>query len=294
MDGVRMFDQLIGQVDQAATGDDPLSRLEAAVSVGAVVSGQADRLLDHFVEQARRAGHSWTEIGHRLGVSKQAARQRFADRTETSAFQPQLQPRLRACLAQARREAEADGSTEIGTHHLLAGLLAEGVAAAILEKLDVNATAIRDSSHRLFGAPTEPQTASPSMSAEATCALETATHHATTSRGPTERDVVGTEHLLAVLTLDPGSRARRVLNDLHLDIVAIKRELSCHISLNPKPRRRRWWQHRPEATTVCSFCGRPEAVSGRLVAGPGIHICATCVRLAADILDRDDAPTLGS
>jgi hypothetical protein len=50
--------------------------------------------------------------------------------------QPQLRSRLRACLAQAQREAEAERSTEVGTRHLLAGLLAEGVAAAILDRDD--------------------------------------------------------------------------------------------------------------------------------------------------------------
>ena len=37
----------------------------------------ADRLLDHFVAHARGSGMSWTDIGARLGVTKQAARQRF-------------------------------------------------------------------------------------------------------------------------------------------------------------------------------------------------------------------------
>jgi ATP-dependent protease Clp ATPase subunit len=38
-----------------------------------------------------------------------------------------------------------------------------------------------------------------------------------------------------------------------------------------------------------SFCGRSEKLAGRLVAGPGVHICAGCVALAADILKRDAA-----
>jgi hypothetical protein len=31
------------------------------------------RQIDHVVASARQAGHSWTEIGGKLGVSKQAA-----------------------------------------------------------------------------------------------------------------------------------------------------------------------------------------------------------------------------
>jgi hypothetical protein len=34
-------------------------------------------LIGHFVDQARRSGASWTEIGKSMGVTKQAAQKRF-------------------------------------------------------------------------------------------------------------------------------------------------------------------------------------------------------------------------
>jgi hypothetical protein len=37
----------------------------------------AKETLHHWVEAARRAGMSWTEVGRLLGISKQAAQQRF-------------------------------------------------------------------------------------------------------------------------------------------------------------------------------------------------------------------------
>jgi ATP-dependent protease Clp ATPase subunit len=40
---------------------------------------------------------------------------------------------------------------------------------------------------------------------------------------------------------------------------------------------------------MCSFCGRPEKVAGRLVAGPGVHICGNCVALAGQILHPEAA-----
>ena len=40
----------------------------------------ADHLVGHFVDQARRSGASWTDIGRSMGVSKQAARKRFNPR----------------------------------------------------------------------------------------------------------------------------------------------------------------------------------------------------------------------
>ena len=37
----------------------------------------ADHLIGHFVDQARRSGASWTDIGRSMGVTRQAAQKRF-------------------------------------------------------------------------------------------------------------------------------------------------------------------------------------------------------------------------
>jgi ATP-dependent Clp protease ATP-binding subunit ClpA len=271
----------VARIEQST--DSPLQRLDEAIALGEALAVEADRVTDHFVRQARESGESWTSIGDRLGVSKQAARKRFVDRVQ-STFPYQFRPRLRACLDQAQREAQADGSTEVGTHHLLAGLLAEGVAAAILEKLGLTAEAIRDSGHRLFGPPLPATDAAPPMSSEARSALDAAAHSARSGAPDSNAaQVVGTEHLLAVLALDPGSRARRILNDLNIDIAAIKRELNCYVTLKPRRRRRHGADFR--GNEACSFCGRPGAEAGQLVAGPGVWICASCVNLAVDVIN---------
>lgn len=185
--------------------------------------------------------------------------------------------------------AQTDGAAEIGTHHLLAGLLAEGVAAAILERLGVTIDAILDSGHRLFGPPGRPGEHVPPMSTEATCAVDAAAHNALKASPDSPRPEVRTEHLLFVLALDAGGRARRVLNDLGTDIAAIKKELECYVTGKPRRRGSRW--KRPAATSgrSCSFCGRSEKLAGRLVAGPGMHICGGCVALAGQILHREAA-----
>lgn len=67
---------LVRAVRQRA-GDDPLDRIEAALLTGEELASGADDLIGHFVTEARDAGCSWTQIGARIGVSKQAARQRF-------------------------------------------------------------------------------------------------------------------------------------------------------------------------------------------------------------------------
>jgi hypothetical protein len=286
--GLSLFDDLVARVNATATSTQPLARLDAAIDVAAEAAAVGDRLLDHVVAQTRQVGCSWTDIGARLGVSKQAARQRFAARTEPlilpAAAQPN--PRLQACLDRAGVEAQQDGADEISTHHLLAGLLAEGVAAAILERLGVSVQAIHEAAHRLFG-PTGPaRDEVPPLSQEATCALDSAARHASTATPDSPCPQVRTEHLLLVLALDLGSRARRVLNDLGTDIPGIKRELACYVGDRPRRRAGRW--KRPAAVgRSCSFCGRSEKVAGHLVAGPGVHICAACVALAGQILDRE-------
>jgi ATP-dependent Clp protease ATP-binding subunit ClpA len=82
-------------------------------------------------------------------------------------FPARTATRLQACLDSASQHARAEGTEEIGTQHLLAGLMAEGVAAAILENLHVNVEAIRGSSRRLFDPSPAPATDEiPPMSTE--------------------------------------------------------------------------------------------------------------------------------
>src|SRR5215467_2430653 len=113
------FDHLLAQVEALAASDDPLDRVDAAVVVAATVRGDADALVDRLVGQARAGGRSWTEIGVRLGVSKQAARKRFIDPTAVSptpVLPPEvtLRPRLRDCLTRADELARYAGAAQVG------------------------------------------------------------------------------------------------------------------------------------------------------------------------------------
>src|SRR6476659_4602431 len=57
--------------------DDELEQLSSAVVAADHLGDLADHLIGHFVDQARRSGASWTDIGRAMGVTKQAARKRF-------------------------------------------------------------------------------------------------------------------------------------------------------------------------------------------------------------------------
>ncbi|WP_344237542.1 hypothetical protein [Actinocorallia libanotica] len=60
------------------------ARLAVASALADALDDTADALVEHFVGNARCAGASWSTIAAVLGVSKQAAHQRFASRPTPS------------------------------------------------------------------------------------------------------------------------------------------------------------------------------------------------------------------
>lgn len=85
---------LVQRVEDAAPGH-VLDQVTAAVSVGAELNRLGDALINVFVDAARQAGHSWTEIGTSLGVSRQAAQQRLG-RFQRVSFDPKGGGRTKA------------------------------------------------------------------------------------------------------------------------------------------------------------------------------------------------------
>lgn len=296
MDGdVWSRDQLIAAVRDRAGSDDPLVLLECASALAAGAGEIADQVVDHFVGAARHAGLSWTVIGERLGVSKQAARQKFGDRIARSAdpgsgavggVTTTIAPRLAECLQAARASAVADDSVT-STQHLLLGLLHAGTAAGVLDNVGATRDKVRRAGSRLF----EPTTVTGPDGRQrrvvgdgaADNALAIA-HRIAARRGQNQ---VRTEHLLYELAVNEGGSARRVLDDLGVDIAQVKKELNQVIPPSPRRRRRRPRKGScDQRDRMCAFCGCTDA--GRpMVAGPGTWICADCVALAVDILADD-------
>jgi ATPases with chaperone activity, ATP-binding subunit len=275
---------LIETVQERAESDEPLVLLETAVAVAGEAGEAADALVEHYVGAARAAGLSWTLIGEPLGVSKQAARQKFAHRLEVSdligdAAQSILMvPRLSACLQAAQAAADADDSV-VGTQHLLLGLLHVGAAANILDQLGVTREKVREASTRLFEpaliAGPDGQERRVVGDGEAEIAVTQARRLAA-RRGQSQ---FRSEHLLFCMATDPGSSARRVLNDLGIETARIKKELEEWIA--PVPRRSRRIG-KSKGGRACSFCGCSDL--GPLVAGPGVWICGNCVQTSLEIL----------
>ncbi len=131
--------------------DEPLDQLTDAVLAAESLGEIADHLIGHFVDQARRSGASWTDIGKCMGVTKQAAQKRFVpkDPTDSAALDPnagfgRFTPRARNVIVVAQNKAHGAGNNEIGTAHLLLALFAEseGLAAKLLAGQGVDADAV--------------------------------------------------------------------------------------------------------------------------------------------------------
>lgn len=69
------LDDLIEAIKKVHT--DTLEQLSDAVVAAEHLGDVADHLIGHFVDQARRSGASWTDIGRSMGVTRQAAQKRF-------------------------------------------------------------------------------------------------------------------------------------------------------------------------------------------------------------------------
>ena len=134
------LDQLIAAVRSDAP-DGPLAQLEAASRLKDEVAELTDALLGHFVDQARRGGCSWTQIGDALGVSKQAAQQRHTGRSLPA---DRLTPRTALAIERAQAEARRLDHGYVGTEHLLLGLLAvpECLAAKVLTESGITTAAV--------------------------------------------------------------------------------------------------------------------------------------------------------
>ncbi|WNI25771.1 Clp protease N-terminal domain-containing protein [Streptomyces sp. ITFR-16] len=191
---------------------DALDQLQDAVIAADHLGDVADHLIGHFVDQARRSGASWTEIGKSMGVTRQAAQKRFVakDPGEGSDLDPsqgfgRFTPRAKNVVMAAQNEARAAGNTEIGTPHLVLGLLSEpeALAAAFIRAQGVVLDTVRQAATEVLPAASEGEI--PELipyNADARKALELTFREALRLG----HNYIGTEHiLLALLEHENGS-----------------------------------------------------------------------------------------
>ena len=198
------LDELINAIKRVHT--QPLDQLTDAVLAADSLGEVADHLIGHFVDQARRSGASWTEIGKSMGVTKQAAQKRFVPRAEATPLDPnqgfgRFTPRARNAVVAAQNAAHEAANSEITPDHLVLGVLSDPAALAtvLLHKQNVDTEAVRKAV-RLAPAGGETPELIP-FSGPARKALELTFREALRLG----HNYIGTEHmLLALLELEDG------------------------------------------------------------------------------------------
>jgi hypothetical protein len=128
------LDNLISYVRALHPGGGPLENVSDAFAVSTQMDEQADALIGHFVDQARKSGLSWSQIGGAMGVSKQAAQQRFVPTRAADLFPKGAKPFSRFTDRAARvllAAGKLAAPEPVGAAHLAAALLTEprGLAA---------------------------------------------------------------------------------------------------------------------------------------------------------------------
>ncbi|MFE7188242.1 Clp protease N-terminal domain-containing protein [Kitasatospora sp. NPDC057541] len=205
---------------------DALDQLSDAVIAADHLGELADHLIGHFVDQARRSGASWTDIGRSMGVSKQAAQKRFVpkDPATPNDLDPsqgfgRFTDRARHVVMASQEEARQAGNAEIGAEHLLLGLLVEpdGLGVRVLATQGVTPQALRTAATAVLPAPDAEVPALIPYDARGKKALELTFREAL----KLGHNYVGTEHiLLALLELENGAG---VLNDLGVEKAEVER-----------------------------------------------------------------------
>ncbi|XRQ04148.1 Clp protease N-terminal domain-containing protein [Actinomadura welshii] len=184
---------------------DVLEQLQSAMLAAEHLGEVADHLIGHFVDQARRSGASWTEIGKSMGVSKQAAQKRFVP--------PEIDPqdgfsrftsRARNIVVASMNEARAAGNDHIAPVHMVLGLLSEpeGLGAKAILAQDVLLDTVRQAATEALPPEAENVPDLIPYDADSKKAMELTFREALRLG----HNYIGTEHvLLALLELEDGT-----------------------------------------------------------------------------------------
>ncbi|MFD6992341.1 Clp protease N-terminal domain-containing protein [Streptomyces sp. NPDC059943] len=217
------LDDLIEAIKKVHT--DALDQLSDAVIAADHLGDVADHLIGHFVDQARRSGASWTDIGRSMGVTRQAAQKRFVAKTpgegsdlDASQGFSRFTDRARKVVMAAQEESRAAGNDQTRPEHLTLGLLSEpkGIGARAIVAQGVSPEAVREAVEAILppAVPSVPELIP--YDAGAKKALELTFREALRMG----HNYVGTEHiLLALLELEDG---KGVLSGLGVDKSAVE------------------------------------------------------------------------
>ncbi|MBO0803441.1 MAG: Clp protease N-terminal domain-containing protein, partial [Nocardiopsaceae bacterium] len=156
------LESLIAQVRAGFESAPPLDRLTVAIGLASHLEELGENLVGYFVDEARREGASWADIGVRLGVSRQAVQKRFIPSEATiggrEGFWDRAASDLKEAVSRAREAAQARRTTYLGTEHLLLGLTSQqdgkdGRVARALTRCGADPATVRGAVDGWVGAP---------------------------------------------------------------------------------------------------------------------------------------------
>ena len=205
-----------------------------------VLRREARRLETEHVARAVREGWSWSRIASALGVSKQVAHRRHAERVRravavgTAGTSPAVSGLVREAVHLARGEAAALGHASLGPEHLLLGLLStgRGRGADVLNLLGVTLPNARAEVRRLSDGQSGPATGSSpatdgrAASPRARKTLEYAVREAV-RRGDAE---LALEHVLLAILAGEDRRSVEVLEALDVTREQVEERLAAETS----------------------------------------------------------------
>ncbi len=225
------LDDLIAAIKKAHS--DALEQLTDAVIAADHLGDVADHLIGHFVDQARRSGASWTDIGKSMGVTKQAAQKRFVakDPGEASGLDPnqgfgRFTDRARNVVVAAQNEARAAGNDTIRPEHLVLALLSEpeALAAKAIVAQGVALESVRERATATLPAAVDELPSLVPFDPQARKALELTFREALRIG----HNYIGTEHiLLALLELEADDG---VLSTLGVDKAAAEENITAAVA----------------------------------------------------------------
>jgi hypothetical protein len=227
------LDDLIEAIKK--THSTALEQLTDAVLTADHLGDVADHLIGHFVDQARRSGASWTEIGRSMGVTKQAAQKRFVAKGEAPDLDAsqgfsRFTERARKVVITAQEEARNRSNNQISVGHLILGLVADPAAlgARTIVAQGVTLDAVQRTAIAVLPAAADSLPALIPFDAHAKKALELTFREALRM----SHNQVGTEHvLLALLELEDGTG---VLAGLGVDKATAEASIIASLAATPE------------------------------------------------------------
>ena len=203
------LDALILEVRTGRPDGTPLDHVAEAAALAGRLDELADHLVGHFVDQARRAGASWTMIGQSMGVTKQAAQKRFVVGDSSL---DRFTNRAKVVVLKAQNEARERGEQHVTSLHLVLGLLAEwdGLAGQAVEAAGVSHDAVASGAAEALPEAGKPARRHAPFSTGLTRVLELSVRESLRLG----HDYVGTEHLLLALLEASDEPGAKVLTDL--------------------------------------------------------------------------------